>query len=395
MYITKQFTPQEMFRMVWDTPVLILARQIGVSDVGLAKACRRAGITLPTRGHWAKPESKRPNKPKPPVSTDVIEFRVLDPETLSKLPAKMTPIASRQIAMPSSLVDPHPLVKRWIYAARKAKVVNGYSSLKSGDFLDGKVSKTEIDRCALLYDTLIKESKQLGYEWSVHSGGTRIVVDGEKLLVAIQERITRTEIPRPPPRVLKPGQPWEPDFSNLEPRYSWHPTGELSLHLIASTELRERKNWSDTKTRRLEEKLGQIIDTLPKIAASGKAYREKWEAQERKWAEQARESEEREELARRAKRLRLNLVANALDWERAERLRTFISAVVETAPKDEQSQQALGLWVTWAQHQVGMLNPLSREGQPVFTMTVASDLNSYSKTLTGVSDDSNNWFEDA
>jgi len=186
-----------------------------------------------------------------------------------------------------------------------------------------------------------------------------------------------------------------PDFSNLEPRYSWHPTGELSLHIIASTELRERKNWSDTKTGRLEEKLGQIIDTLPRIAASVKAYREKWEAQERKWAEQARESEEREELARRAKRLRLNLVANALDWERAERLQTFIGAVIETAPKDEQSQQALGLWVMWAQHQVASLNPLSREGQPVFTMTVASDLNSYSKTLTRVSDDSNNWFKDA
>jgi len=185
MYITKQFTPQEMFRLVWETPVLLLARQIGVSDVGLAKACRRAGIALPPRGHWAKPESKRPKKPKPPVSTDVIEFRVLDPETLSKLPAKMTPLPSRQIAMPPSLFDPHPLVKRWINAACKAKVVNGYSSLESGDFLDGKVSKTQIDRCALMYDTLIKESKLLGYEWSVHPAGTQMIVDGEKLLINI------------------------------------------------------------------------------------------------------------------------------------------------------------------------------------------------------------------
>ena len=381
--------------MVWDTPVLILARQIGVSDVGLAKACRRAGITLPTRGHWAKPESKRPKKPKSPVSKDVIEFRVLDPETLSKLPAKMTPLPSRQIAMPSSLVDPHLLVKRWINAARKAKFVNGYSSLEPGDFLDGKVSKAQIDRCALLYDTLIKESKLLGYEWSVHTAGTQIIVDGEKLLINIQERITRTEIPRPPPRASKPGQPWVPNFSNLEPRYLWHPTGELSLHIIASTGLRERKNWSDTPTGQLEEKLGQIINTLPRIAASVKACREKWEAQEREWARRERERDEKEELACRAKKLRSNLIENALDWERAERLQTFISAVIESAPKDEQSQQALGLWVTWAQHQVGMLNPLSREGQPVFTMTVASDLNSYSKPLTGVSDDSNNWLGDA
>ena len=381
--------------MVWDTPVLILARQIGVSDVGLAKACRRAGIALPTRGHWAKPESKRPRKPKPPVSTDVIEFRVLDPETLSKLPTKMTPIPSRQIAMPSSLVDPHPLVKRWINAARKAKVVNGYSSLESGDFLDGRVSKAQIDRCALLYDMLIKESKLLGYEWNIHSAGTQIIADGEKLLINIQERVTRKEIPRPAPRVQKPGEPWAPDFSNLDPRYSWHPTGELSLHIVASTEVRERKNWSDTPTGQLEEKLGQIIDTLPRIAASVKAYREKWEAQEREWARREREREEKEELARRAKRLRLNLVANALDWERAERLQTFISAVVETAPKDEQSQQALGLWVTWAQRQVSVLNPLSRQGAPVFTMTVPVDQSSYSRTIHGVPDDPGDWWDDA
>ena len=98
--------------MVWETPVLLLARKIGVSDVGLAKACRRAGIALPPRGHWAKPESRRPKKPKPPVSTDVIEFRVLDPEKLSKLPPKLKATPSRQIAMPSSLIDPHPLVRR-------------------------------------------------------------------------------------------------------------------------------------------------------------------------------------------------------------------------------------------------------------------------------------------
>ena len=246
-----------------------------------------------------------------------------------------------------------------------------------------------------MYDTLIKESKLLGYEWSVHSAGTQIIVGGEKLLINIQERITRTEIPRPPPRVSKPGQPWEPDFSNLELRYSWHPTGELSLHIVANTELRERKNWRDTPTGQLEEKLGHIIDTLPRTAASVKAYREKWEAQEREWARRALESEERNELARRAQKLRSTLVANALDWERTERLQTFISAVIETAPKDEQSQQALGFWVTWAEQQVCMLNPLTRPGNPVFTMTVPVDSSNYSGTICGVPDDPDDWWNDA
>ncbi len=50
MYVEKTFTPQQLFEMVWERPVLIIAKEIGVSDVGLSKACRKAGITLPTRG---------------------------------------------------------------------------------------------------------------------------------------------------------------------------------------------------------------------------------------------------------------------------------------------------------------------------------------------------------
>jgi hypothetical protein len=39
-----------------------LAHDIGVSDVALAKACRKAGIPLSGRGRglWLTPEKKRP-----------------------------------------------------------------------------------------------------------------------------------------------------------------------------------------------------------------------------------------------------------------------------------------------------------------------------------------------
>jgi hypothetical protein len=51
MYKTITFTTLELFEKVWETPVLKLAQEIGVSDVGLAKACRKAGIPLPSRGY--------------------------------------------------------------------------------------------------------------------------------------------------------------------------------------------------------------------------------------------------------------------------------------------------------------------------------------------------------
>ena len=47
---------EDLHELVWTAPVAELAGRFGLSDVGLAKACRRAGIPLPSRGYWPKIE---------------------------------------------------------------------------------------------------------------------------------------------------------------------------------------------------------------------------------------------------------------------------------------------------------------------------------------------------
>jgi integrase len=49
-----RFTRQQLYDLVWSEPVSRLASKYGLSDTGLAKACRRAGIPLPKRGQWAR-----------------------------------------------------------------------------------------------------------------------------------------------------------------------------------------------------------------------------------------------------------------------------------------------------------------------------------------------------
>jgi len=46
-----------LYELVWNAPLTELAAKLGISDVGLAKACRRAHIPLPGRGYWAKMEA--------------------------------------------------------------------------------------------------------------------------------------------------------------------------------------------------------------------------------------------------------------------------------------------------------------------------------------------------
>jgi hypothetical protein len=47
-------TRQELYDLVWSTPSSIAARQIGVSDVYLARICRSLAVPKPPLGYWQK-----------------------------------------------------------------------------------------------------------------------------------------------------------------------------------------------------------------------------------------------------------------------------------------------------------------------------------------------------
>jgi hypothetical protein len=61
------YNREELYEKVWTTPVRILAREYGVSDVAIAKACRKLHIPLPGRGYWNKMAAHRPVEPRPPL----------------------------------------------------------------------------------------------------------------------------------------------------------------------------------------------------------------------------------------------------------------------------------------------------------------------------------------
>jgi integrase len=95
---TRRFTRQELYELVWSQPVADLASSYGVSDVGLAKACRRANIPVPGRGYWAKVAAAQP-----------VEKRSLPPCTSE--PQNRIKIKRRLIRQPSrSLAEPHAQV---------------------------------------------------------------------------------------------------------------------------------------------------------------------------------------------------------------------------------------------------------------------------------------------
>ena len=52
--MTFTLTREQLYDLVWSEPMQRLAKQIGISDVAIAKHCRKLGVPVPERGHWNK-----------------------------------------------------------------------------------------------------------------------------------------------------------------------------------------------------------------------------------------------------------------------------------------------------------------------------------------------------
>jgi hypothetical protein len=49
-----RLTREELYEQVWSEPMRTLAPKYGLSDVGLAKICRKQRVPRPGRGYWRK-----------------------------------------------------------------------------------------------------------------------------------------------------------------------------------------------------------------------------------------------------------------------------------------------------------------------------------------------------
>ena len=52
-----EFTRRELYDLVWSQPMRTVAARLGISDVALAKHCKKADIPVPERGYWARKQA--------------------------------------------------------------------------------------------------------------------------------------------------------------------------------------------------------------------------------------------------------------------------------------------------------------------------------------------------
>src|SRR5438445_1680723 len=65
--MVQQYDREELYRKVWEQPLLKVGEEYGVSAVALRKACRKLSVPVPGRGHWAKLAHGHEGVKKPPL----------------------------------------------------------------------------------------------------------------------------------------------------------------------------------------------------------------------------------------------------------------------------------------------------------------------------------------
>jgi hypothetical protein len=176
-----KLTRQELYEQVWPTPTVQLAKQYGISDVAIAKICRRHRIPKPPLGYWARVQhgQKVSRKPLPAIGDPGLEVvRILEKNPSAAPPggtSELDRIAAfereeaNRIAVTEQLAGPHSLVEKTERSAGSSRPdEKGLVRPKARGCLDLAVAKASISRSMRILDSLIK-ALEAGYPLLEHS----------------------------------------------------------------------------------------------------------------------------------------------------------------------------------------------------------------------------------
>jgi hypothetical protein len=340
-----------------------LAREFGVTDVALAKTCKRWDIPRPGRGYWAQLEAgvqiERPSLSKSPSHAQIVILR-------SATPVPPRPrIVAPDVTLPRNLTKTTDAVRD---LGKKLGVAtrDSYGRLIVGSSEEPVLAVTVAThrRALALLEGLSRAMIARRHTIALVESGECIelvvMVDGQHHLpISLVECLDQKS------HVLTAAEKERAAKGSTHriPKYDSFAGGRLQLRL--ETSARARRSWSDSSTRKLERTLGSVVLALEgemearrqqELAAEEHRLRE-LEA-ERQREEERRREREREAQRKHREALAKDLRAKANAWAEAQQLRAFVRAAADAVPA-EARDAGLAAWLKWADDHVRSLDPLS------------------------------------
>ncbi len=316
---------EDLYEQVWSEPVTTVGARYGISGNGLAKICRKLEVPVPVRGYWQLHAVGRA-----PARTPLPPPRRETPSShrLVLRPAVTVEPSTIQVRVAETLVNPHRLVREAEATLKhhlKQRPSDRVRPAVIVTCLDISVSAKALDRALRIMDALLKTFEARGHRVELTTPeANRVVADaGAKTWISIGSEKVRVELAEQADRVGG----------------VMRPNGQLVLKTPTYGSDHERRSWRDTRTRRLEDSLGEFILAAERIAAARHASELEW--QRKKRAEQVAQH-------------RLKVINDIEDRANTWRMCATMDGFLDAVEAKHGASDSLTPTISWLREQVAM-----------------------------------------
>ena len=375
----KSFSRQELHTLVWSQPLRTLAASISVSDVALAKACRKASVPVPPRGYWVRRKSGKTNwvsplPPRFPGAADRVEIgrdrtRYWNPNWKQEIAAAEVP------PIPEFEESIEALAGRVRKLAGKVATERDFSSafgdvakllahdeerLKSRWSFDKPIYGSGLERRRLLLlHSLSRRFYELGCRVSMHTSKYGLnLPENRGIKVRVGDQLVEFTLDPPTKSYLK--------------RVPTTGSDRFGLRLVLTSPCSSTpfpSHWDDAEGR-LESRLSEISAA---ILIQGELRHREAMRRHRDWvierkAQIWQDAEDRvlegERMAREARakqeRARTNLLLQRVRaFQRAEAIRNYVEGVRLRIGDLRVSADEFERWAEWALAQADRIDPVA------------------------------------
>ena len=347
---SKSLTREELYELVWTSPTVQVAKSLGVSDVAIAKICKRLNIPKPPLGYWAKVQyGEKLSRPPLPTTAPGLPERILignRPFEPNKVPDVKRTSLKQTLKIPEDVQLTHPLIRKTL-SALKGREPDKYGRIsppRQEGCLDVLVGKDKVQDAMRVMQILIGNLENMGHSVRVaneseYAWKTTATIESTSVGFKLEEPSTRSK------RTTPPKERWDTN------PWVYTPSGRLVLAINDYADGIQRQ-WRVAADRSLEETLSSFMSALIATARAIKAREAMWERErlEREGALQRQQAE-----TERVQQLKLL----AQQYSENQKIRDFLKALKNQLIKDLAApDDHIERWIAWAEDYANKSDPI-------------------------------------
>jgi hypothetical protein len=349
------FNRYDLYKSLWSRPLTTLAKEYGISASTIRKICRELDVPVPNMGHWQKlqygksvsiielPLNYTGNQNYTFESKEVFYKKDSNLSAQHHLQQEIENSPGLNFSVPKKLKQPDILIinaKEGYPSQRYIRSGGDCLRTTNDGLLDITVAPKNINRALIFMDSFIKLLKARGHDVTINNNGTCAIIFGEEITICLQEKLRIEE---------------------TVDKYNWRsrqyfPTGILTFRMWKDFRFNQ-KIWSDGR-QLIEYQLSKILASLELLARQEKERRIE---REKRWKEQEEQERIENEILNRKEQEKLafkNLLKQAKQWHKSQKLRAYINEVESKANMKGEISNELKSWLEWAKQKIDWFDPL-------------------------------------